>query len=351
MRWGSITREAIRNVTSGASMARVLGIAASLGLAGLAISDARAIQNIFEGAAEFRHSVASVMVVSSEGGISGEACDALSSIPGIETSGATRYSSLKIVATALPSDPIPEVNASPGLIELLGMQAVRAGVFVGPDVVGALGSDQAIPTLSGDIPIAGQYAYPSDGRRAGLGWAVMTPVDAGGDFDECWAEIWPYDPQLSQLLLTTINISPSSSPQLAQLNTSLGERYDLQDKLVTRPTAIAVAGSAVVFFVLGVLAIWSRRTQFASALHAGVRRSAMAWMAFLESSVWILASFFISGFACFAVALAGIDAGRAAALLAFFKIACVGVLSAYAGIFATVGAIREHKLFTYFKQK
>lgn len=208
-----------------------------------------------------------------------------------------------------------------------------------------------LQTANGPVPVGGTYDYPDDGRRGGLRYALVVPVPAAGDFDECWADIWPADTDLTQLLFTTALPArhPSSQTELSQLNTTMGTSLDPSEAVRSRATRFSALAGAGLGIIIGSCGAFTRRLEMSSALHSGVSRRALTHMLLIESGVWLT----LAGIVSLAVGvLAARNLGdelRTTLALSSIQIVVAVVLGGLAGTCLAFAAIRENQLFRYFK--
>jgi hypothetical protein len=355
MRRSSIIREATRNLASGTTRATLLTFILVCVASGLILADLLSISQIVQRAEAFHRSGASIEIFTADDRIDGAACDDLAKLPGVRGAGALRKSDGKVFPSVLPGTPIPTGAGSPGLVKLLGGTLQGAGVLAGPEVIGQLGlrAGTALQTASGPVSIGGTYDYPDDGRRGGLRYALVVPVPAAGNFDECWADIWPVDSALTQLIFTTAlpGRHPSSQTELSQLNTTMGTSFDASEAVRSRATRLSAIAGAGLGMIIGLWGAFSRRLEMASALHAGVPRRALMAVLLIESGSWLT----ISGIVSVAVGVVAArhlgDDLRTTVALSSFHIALAVVLGGLAGTCMAFAAIRENQLFSYFKTR
>lgn len=356
MRISGILREVGRNTASGT--ARIVTFALLLGAlsVGLTVADLTAVRALTDAAARYTASGASVATLAASGRIDGAACEALATIPGVRASGALRATQEGITPAALPSSAVPVMQVTPGFPHVVhASRTADTGVVISHQVRDALALEagQPIVTTTGTAAVAGTYAYPDDGRRAGYGYAALVPVPAEGAFDECWVDIWPTSRQIPVLLQTTLLSASIDAelPALSQLNTSLGREFDgarAFDERLTRfvPTIALVLGAG-----LGYVATRIRRVQHASALHAGMARQDLIAISGLEVIGWTAPAIVFSAavVAVFAATGPGGDTLMAATLGA--RIAPLAVAGAFVGTLASLATTRERHLFRYVKDR
>ncbi len=108
---------------------------------------------------------------------------------------------------------------------------------VGESLGVRVGQSVSFPGLVPGL-VAGLFPWDeTDGRRGGLGYSVLIPVDADAPFDECWADVWPVSPSTRDLLLlTAMPAAGQEPPTLGQLNTTLGTGFDGAVSFSQRPT-------------------------------------------------------------------------------------------------------------------
>lgn len=360
MRARSVVSEAARNLATGTTRAALLALALASIVGALAYVDVRAAVDVLQGAAEYRASGSSVVVLEVPQGIDGTRCDALASASGVVAAGAIRQGE-PVRALAMPSSQVTVWEATPGVVNLVadtgGDIAATApgagGLWYSRDLAQALGArpGRPIETTAGTAATAGVYTWPDDGRTRTLGYAAMAPVAPTGVFDQCWVHAWPMDVNTAGLVYSAIDPAKADQAIVSRLNTALGADYDAPGLLSRRPTVYAPWAAAVVGFVLGYLAIRLRRLEFAAALHARVRKAHLAWQQTLEAIAWVAAG---AAIAAAAVARAATTANPDPSDYAFLlgaRTILAGSAAVLLGTLAGVAATRERHLFRYFKNR
>ncbi|MBN6191423.1 hypothetical protein KZC56_05490 [Microbacterium sp. SSW1-47] len=293
MRAHALLREIIRNLTSGTSRLGALFFISTLALTVAVLSDVLTISRTVDDAIEYRGSGAAVMTLALPGRINGASCDALADTPNVLAAGAMRPEG-KVTAGTLPGEPLDLYTTTPAFARVLGAEDGGSGVYVSTDVASNLGSTALPLTAGAPTPVRGTYPYPPDGRRAGFGWAVLSPTSASdGAFDECWVLSWPQRSDLRQLLLTSVTpaaagAAASEQPIVSQLNTKYGLTFAGSTEYESRITRYAPYLAALVGFVLSAMAVWFRRVEIASNLHAGASRGTLYLQHLIESVAWSL---------------------------------------------------------------
>lgn len=356
MRISAILREVGRNIASGT--ARVVTFALLLGAlsAGLTMADLTAVRALTDAAARYTASGASVATLTATGRIDGLACEALATIPGVRAAGALRSTEHGITPAALPSSAIPVMEVTPGFPRVVhASHTADTGVVISQQVRDALALEAGHPivTTTGTAAVAGTYAYPDDGRRAGYGYAALVPVPADDAFDECWVDIWPTSQQTPVLLQTTLRSASIDAelPALSQLNTSLGREFDGARAFDERLTRFVPAIALVLGAGLGFVATRIRRVQHASALHAGMARPDLVAIAGLEVICWTAPAIVFSGAVVAVFAATGPAGDMVVATTLGARIAPFAVAGAFAGTLAALVTTRERHLFHYVKDR
>lgn len=261
------------------------------------------------------------------------------------------------MASALPSSKIPLMETSPQFGDVLRAErGPEPGLILSAQVSEALdlGIGDSLTTPTGRVPVGGKYDYPDDGRRAGYGYAVLAPVQSNlGAFDECWVDAWPISERVPALLRMTLipTGDDAQPPVLSQLNTSRGIGFDGPARYAGRITRHVPIAALVVGIGLGYAAVRSRRIQFAAALHAGLRRRALAAILGLEVTSWTLPA------AMFTIAVAALVAARAPnlspgiALILGSRVWVLAVAGGFLGALVALLQVRERHLFRYFKER
>lgn len=358
MRLAALWREIVRDILSGTSKLVWFALVTAVLLSGLCTAELLSARAYLAAAEEFQAAGASTLTITAPGRVDAAACDALSSVPGIAASGAISVQQSKLTAAALPSAPMMHYVASPGFAAVLSAGDTSAGgVLASSEVVKTLGLrvGDTIELSDSASRVSGSYDYPSDGRRAGLGWAVIEVSDKA-IFDECWITAWPITADVrSSLLLVlsgTQSAGTSDPPQIAQLNASLGQTFTGSTQFEQRITRLSAIVAAGICFMTGWFSVRIRRLQFASNLHAGLRRLDFVALVLVETLGWVLPA------AIMATATVAVIAGNSfvvadtAALRALGALIIMsGAVAAVAGAVASQFAIREKHLFFYFKER
>lgn len=354
MRMSSIISEALRNLLSGTTRAGLLALAAGLAALALAVVDIATVAALQRQADTFHRSGASVQVLLAEGMVDPVSCDRLGQVPGVHGAGALRQRA-SITLSAVERNPIPAFDVTPGLRRLLAIpDAAGTGVWVSRDLAHTLGvsPSSSLATASGLMAIAGVYDWPEDGRDARLGFAILVPTQQADPFDECWADVWPSNPELDDVLRATTPASGSSKPvSKGLLNNNHGASFDGARLLAERPTRGVALGSIGFAFLLGTAAARQRRLEFASALHAGQRRVDQLAQVTLECLVWSVTAAILASAGI--VAASHIIAPREPMVVALANLngAWSVPAAALAGVVVGTLLTRESHLFRYFKDR
>lgn len=357
MRLRALLREAYRDTVGGTARFATFGLTLLLVLAGLAVADAAAVEQQVVAAQEFRASGAATRIIAAEGRIDPAACEVLTTVPGVSAAGAIRASGEPIVVRSLPGAPVPAYEVSPGFARVVAPDAdVAAGALLSKDLADDLDAPAGTTVLTdrGEMRIGAAFDYPTDGRRAGLGYAVLAATPERTAFDECWVSAWPEIANIRALLLGTLRADGGGQeepPQLVQLNASLGEEFGGGTTFLDRPTRAAVPVAALVALGLGYLSVRLRRLQLASALHAGVTRADAVAIQLLEAAAWAGTACVIgAGFA--AVAAVALTGGESLAVFrALAGIPLAGFAGALSGAAIAAVEAREKQLLRFFKER
>ena len=355
MKLAGLCREAGRNIASGTTRFALLSVVLTVVFAALILLDAMTTSGLITSAERFRSSGAATEILVADGRVDAAACEALSSVPGVTASGALRPAARKTTVATVPDAPVPTYEVSPGFVAVVSDERGSAsGVLIPDELSEMIGvrPGAAIATDGGPMRVASVYDYPSDGRRAGFGYAILTLSTAAGLYDECWATAWPQHPNLRALLLATMSPPEGSDkPQVMQLNPSFGASFEGSASFAERLTRFAAPAGAVLAAVIGFAAVRMRRLQHTSALHAGVSKVDLLALVLLEAGAW-------SGAAgALGVGLAASAASMAERVdqLAVFQYVVVVPLAGVAGVLlgtlvAAAGMSEKH-LFRYFKDR
>lgn len=259
--------------------------------------------------------------------------------------------------------PITSVEATPGFIGLLGQigadvvtdTTVTSGVWLSSDLADMLGATPGgvVQTSAGPAQVAGVYTWPSDGRARDLGYTMVVPVPADGQFSQCWALIWPTNPNLASLPYTSANGDVGATTQVSagQLNQSLGTDYDASHLLAARTTAKAPWAGVLAGLVIGLAAAWNRRLEIASSLHARVPKPHLIWQHLIETSIWVLAAAFITAAGLLWVSRLGNPDPSWQTWLIGLRTVAAGAAATLIGTAIGAALTKEHALFRFSKDK
>lgn len=356
MRFREIRGEAGRNLGTGTARAGVLAVLTALVCTALAALDAISMTGIITAADTFRDRGASIMILDAERSIDGRACDRLAEQPGVRASGALAKTDTPLTVAALPQNPLTFFTASPGFATLLpdasGQQT--PGLLLPAEVARQLGLEIGDPihTAAGTTALGGTYAYPDDGRDRGLGYAAIAPVSPATRFDQCWIDAYPVTKATTELLYTAIAADatlPDSGPTLSQHNQTLGTAIEPAAIYSGRMTATFPLAGLLLGFAAGAGAIWLRRLEIASALHAGIRKVDQAGILLIESIAWASCGALVA-LPVIAALTRHLDAAdHLAVVLTAVQIPVLTLAGALFGTLVMALSIRERRLFTYFK--
>lgn len=365
MRWSSILSEAWRNTVSGTSRAVVFAAALTALVGGLATAQTLHTGSVMADAQRWHDAGASVHIVTAQGSIDGEQCEALASIPGVRAAGAVRAGDPMTLA-ALPSNELATLEASPGFGKVVQLRqnsvSPSGGVWMSSDLAEDLAADgspqsAAVRTSEGgtvtqEVPIAGVYRHTEDGRAPLLARTIVTPVLARGSFDSCWVDVWPESKEIEQLITAPVrsNGDHTPEPQHQLLNSSLGTRFDLPGRLNAIPSWAVLAAAVALGFVVGVVFARRRQLEAASALHAGVDKASLVVQMTVEFVYVTIATVIVCSPVMFGLSF----------VAAFFTpplftmgtaVVAAGCLAGLVGTVATSVRFREDKLFDLFKTR
>jgi len=353
----SVLGEAWRNLRAGTVGALVLAVATSALLGALAIVDVRAVADGAARAAAFRDAGAGVQTIDAYGAVDAAGCEALAAANDVVAAGAVREDLGGFTPSVLPGSQLPLFDVTPGLVDLLtgAPQGTHGGegAWLPVPLARDLGVEAGdlLPSTRGTVTVAGTYDYPSDGRDRLLAYGVLTPVPATTEpFDTCWFSVWPARPVGDGWLAGALVGEPADA-RYGQLNTRLGTTIDLDALGAGRSTRhLPWLAAGVVALVAG-LAVRRRRTEHASALHAGVRRSALALQTAVETLCWSVAGAVVALPVVLVVAQQAPDGAAWAATVAGLRVLAAGAAAAPLGALAALALTRERHLFRYFKER
>ncbi|MCD4558117.1 hypothetical protein [Schaalia sp. lx-100] len=355
MKWKSIISEAWRNTITGTSKTILwLSIFTLLMTIG-SLAEIAHTHTITTAAEEYVRAGGSISVIQSPENIDGAACEALNALPQVRAAGAIKTQESRITLTVLPSAPIPQALVSPTFSKVVSAQTSGLpGIIVSDQVRSQLPMKigDSFPTVGGEVMISGTYDYPEDGRASGYGYMALIPTASETTYDQCWVDIWPQSPQVQALLTSVVKNSrrdERSQTTMEQLNSRLGARFDGQARFQTRNTRFLVWIVGALSLCAGIIALRTRRLEFASALHAGAQRQDIRRIIACETLMWLLPA--VAFTECVSVCvIASLGALSDTALYVLVhRIVWSSCVCCVIGLCIGWIFTREKHLFTYFK--
>lgn len=350
-----MVREARRDVTSGTTGTLLFGLVATAVISGLALWELLVIHQLTIQAQEYRQAGAAVSIIRAEDSIDGVTCEALGRLPGV-TAGAFRQAETNLVPAELPASSLATYEVTPGMAAVLDTNVSGPGVLLPTPAAETLGvaTGEQLDLETGSTTVAGVYRWDEDdGRRPGLGYAVLVPQVAQSLYDECWFSSWPQMPFLDRL--AALSVISTQDDQVAvertQLNSSLGATFAGEKQFTNRPTRYAPIGVAAAALAIGFVAVRRRKLELASDLHAGVSRTDLTCKLLLETTSWALPAGLLLLPTVAWLAAHGPSQDRAAMLSYGALLALMGVLGCLVGAYLATVMTREAHLNRYFKTR
>ncbi|KZE90581.1 hypothetical protein AVP41_00100 [Microbacterium sp. TNHR37B] len=354
MALASVWGEAYRNLIAGVGGSRVLLIVVIVLTACGVLVPQLALLRADARAVAYQRSGAATLIVTAEGRIDGLRCEAFQQLENVTAAGALRERE-GLTLALLPSTTVRYFESTPQFAGVLGASGTGAGLLLSDEVADAVGWRDG-ETLSlaerGRVPVAGRFAYPDDGRVAGLGYAIVGDAPASsGLFDECWVTVWPQTPiveSLAGLVVVPGGAGAAAGPTLLQANATLGARFSADtERVIWSGAGIAAAlliAAAVAFHVRG------RRLELASARHVGVRPADQYAITVIE--VTVLAGIAMVIVLPVAVSLI-VSAPSIAVPLMWHAVqsAVLALAGAIGGAWVGLAGLRERHLFRYFRER
>lgn len=260
-----------------------------------------------------------------------------------------------VVAAQLPQQPIDLVRATPGLAGLLNASVDGAGVWVSREVADVLGARVGSTLVLDGTParVASVFDYPDDGRRPGLGFAIIEPTPAGR-FDECWLRQWPSTDRAEAMVSwSLVPGEPGGSTEVAvsALNSSFGSRFEGAKLFADRLTRPLSSVGGVVGFLICLAFGRLRRLEWSSSRHAGVPLRALMLTALVETlSAAAAAVALVAPLVTWMLLPLAPEDLPGVAVVAL-RGALLVVLGAALGTAAAATMASERRLFAYFKSR
>jgi len=353
MKW--IMGEAVRNLASGTTKPVRFTLLFSVAVLVIGLGDALTVQRYMEEAIHYRDSGAATVTVVSPGQINGNSCDKLVTIPSIMAAGALRQDDESLVSTVLPKGAIASYSVTEGALSVFQTSDSKTvGVVVSTTVANTLGVSpgQTVPLTIGQTEVRGQFDWPNDGRRPGFDFAILTPITGDELFDECWIKAWPVPENIQVLLRLVIdNTTGDTTAKIdySQVNTSLGAHFTGVERYSSRISQVAPLLIFVVAVLLGLVMVWVRRLELATAQHVGAPLFAQAVQLLMEYGICIVIGGGIVLGIDTAVVLFLPQLDHSALYDILIKCFGCGVCGGIVGVVLAVCAISPKQLFRYFK--
>lgn len=355
MRAAAILREAWRDIVTGTTRIATFALAFGVLVTGVAAADQLTVRRLVDEADQYRASGASIVTITAEGRVRGEACEALGRLPGVRAAGALRQEDDGLRLSALPQSPLTLYTVTPHLPDVLSAASDGNGLVLSANAASAAGRGAGDPvdTAEGASRIAGVYDYPEDGRRVGFGYAALDVSTTSELYDECWVDAWPLHERIDALLLTAVQpgADADADVQLSRVNSTLGTTFDGAAAFSGRLTAdawlVALCGS----LVIGYVSVRVRRVALASALHTRVPRRSLAAILALETCSWVVPVALVAMSATVVFAATGPSADRGTTVLLTLRVLAPSVAAAAVGAVTAFVATRERHLFRYVKDR
>ena len=289
MRITAVFREAFRDVLGGTAKTGLwFGLLAAICVS-LVAWEGGTIMSLLTKAERYRESGGSTFVLVAPGFVDGDACDSLAVIPGVLASGAVRDRSNWLNTVALPGRPIPAKDVSGGFASVLGVNGAE-GAVVSQEVAETLGLSVGSSYLftEGRLFVAGVYEYPADGRRSGMGYAILLNGQPSLAYDECWLSVWPQSNELRSAAYSVLRPGAGGSPAgtaYSQLNSRYGQSFEGGVEYWSRISRLSGIAAGVIGFLVGGIMVGRRRLEIAAGRTLGVSIPAQMLIHSLESAV------------------------------------------------------------------
>lgn len=371
MRLRGVVDEAWRDIVSGTSHAFMLMLILAALVGGLSAADLFSIRSIAQQVDRYIASGASTYVIEFKGGISGEACERLSSVDGVLASGALRSKNDKVTSAVLPSAGIPSLDATTGALGVFASSTRSDGATLTVrDYDGIWLSSQAARSVharagnrlalraGGRVRVAGVFQYPDDGRSTSYDYVALSQVPAAADdFDQCLVKAWPVPDAMQSLLQSTVSSwssDASQQPTISQLNSTQGTQLDAVKTFRERQSALAPVVMFVSALFAGYAAVRARRLELASAMHCGEPKIALWLQMLLETLMWCCSAIIVTA-PLIVWALTHMETGviiSSTTLVGILsRIPAAALVGVLAGASMAMLITRERDLFRYFKNR
>lgn len=279
----SVISESWRNFCTGNGRFSLLALVLTVFSILCLLFDLFTVSQIQERAGELKQKAAGIRVISSANSISGKACDSLSSVEGIENSGAFQ----EISPLALQVDKERKIStyvASDGALRLLKIEnRNESGVYISNILAERYGYNVGdnVVTNNGEFNLVEIFQYPEDGRNPRLSNAFVF-MGINDSFSECWVESWPPSKNFDTLLFAVVN-SSGGAPTINPLNPSLGSEYDLPKDFENRPSKYSFNTLVAFYFVIFFIFTRMRKLEISTNFHLGAGRAAVSSTVALEA--------------------------------------------------------------------
>lgn len=355
MRISSILGESWRNTTSGTSRWALMSVLLALVILLFGGADISQAADTTRQAQRFFDVGASTMIVSAPAHIDPRRCSRLQELEGVEASGALRTARPSRL-TVIPLSNTPTVEATPSFADVIEVAPpASAGVYLSVRLEDALQLQpgDAVGMSGGMTAVLDTYADPDDGRLPIIQGSIIMPVPSDGPFDQCWLRLHPQADARGIAFVAADATTPNDVKiELSQYNPTLGSEAVSMESYGGRLSRFAPLAALIAGAALGWSSVWRRRLEFASALHAGVRRSDLALQSMTECGYWAATAVAISAPLLAFLVVQGnsqTDFPAFAHLGASTAICAVG--GALVASTIAAAAMRESKYLDYFKDR
>ncbi|WP_129583325.1 hypothetical protein [Actinomyces mediterranea] len=354
----ALARETWRDMMTGTAWTGIWVIVTVLLIGGSVCLDLAVISRALDSASAYQESASNIRVIQTNRAIDGASCHALSRLPGVRGAAAVRSTTSRVRVNVLPSTSLDVYETTPGIRDVIPGRAgdSASGIVVSQGLAESVGAADAAEVLIDDdeVPFAHVYSWDeNDGRRSGFAYTILAPVPPSGVFDECWVRMWPMNADIDAYM--RLAVIPDGNGQqrvdMSSLNSTLGTTFSGAALYRDRLTAPIVWILAALGALIGIGAVWRRRLEIASDLHAGVWRVDLAAKVAIQAAsvagiALVLSAPVVAAIIVRAPGPDHVSLWRLAAIELGVGLGCLITAS-----LATALIVREEKLFDYFKSR
>lgn len=288
MTWriASLLEEGLANLRANLFRSLLLLALSAAAFGGLAFMELRQGMELTQFTRDFREGGAYVAIASVPGGeLPGARCESLNGEPGVVAAGAWRSTGQATFPTA-PGVLFQSADVTAGMFRVWDPRhalGIGEGLVGGPAMATELGLRPGlIARFDGGAPVYLAAVGDFNRRNPQAARWALSPVSAGGTFNECWVEFEPGAYEAGRDALAARFADGSSDPAVRPYRRGDEFTRDPAAEWSSRPQRWGWVAAPLALFGFAVAAAWFRRAEAGLYLAMGTRRAQLALMGAAE---------------------------------------------------------------------